>query len=168
MIDGITTVWQKLLETEAGRLLAAAAFSMIPVVELRGGIPFGVLTLGLRTWKAYFACVLGNMVPVPLIIVYIRSLFLWIRRRFPKLGHLVDMLERKAHLKGRKVLKYRYLGLFLFVAIPLPGTGGWTGALVAAFLNMRLRNALPSIFFGLMTAGLLVTLFTSSLAVALG
>ena len=73
---------------------------------------------------------------------------------------LVDKLETKAHLKGKKVTRYRYLGLFVFVAIPLPGTGAWTGALVAAFLNMPLRKALVSIFFGVVTAGIVVTTLT--------
>lgn len=72
----------------------------------------------------------------------------------------IDALERRAHLKGRLVRKYRLLGLTLFVAIPLPGTGAWTGALVAAFLNIRLRNALPAITLGVLIAGGLVTLMT--------
>lgn len=153
--------------TEFGKLIAAALVSMIPVLELRGGIPFGV-GIGLHPLKAWAVCVLGNMLPIPLIIVYIRRVFQWLRATFPRLGHWIDRLERKAHLKGRMVLKYRYLGLFLFVAIPLPGTGGWTGALVAAFLNMRLRNALASIFSGLAAAGLIVTLLTSSVSAILG
>lgn len=153
--------------TEFGKLIAAALVSMIPVLELRGGIPFGV-GIGLHPLKAWAVCVLGNMLPIPLIIVYIRRVFQWLRAAFPRLGHWIDRLERKAHLKGRMVLKYRYLGLFLFVAIPLPGTGGWTGALVAAFLNMRLRNALASIFSGLAAAGLIVTLLTSSVSAILG
>ena len=69
---------------------------------------------------------------------------------------LVDRLEAKAHLKGRKVTKYKYLGLMLFVAVPLPGTGAWTGALAAAFLDMPLRKALPSIFAGVLIAGFLI------------
>ena len=158
---------EALMETEGGKLLAAAAVSMVPVVELRGGIPFGILTLGLHPLKAYFACVIGNLIPIPLIIVYIRRIFRWTRRRFPRLGRMVDALEQKAHLKGRKVLKYRYWGLYIFVAIPLPGTGGWTGALVAAFLNMRLRKALPSILLGLMTAGAIVIALTGSVTVLL-
>ncbi len=153
---------QALWETELGKMLAAAAFSMVPVVELRGGIPLAMLW-GLSPLEAYVSCVIGNLVPVPLIIVYIRRVFLWMRRRFPRLGGMVDALERKAHLKGRKVLKYRYFGLFLFVAVPLPGTGGWTGALAAAFLNMRLRNAVPSIALGLMTAGFIVLVLTGSI-----
>ena len=155
------TIW---LDTEFGKLAATALLSMVPVVELRGGIPFGILQ-GLNPWAAYAASVLGNMVPVPLILVYSRAVFLWARHRFPALGHLLDKLEHRAHLKGRVVLKYRYWGLFLFVAIPLPGTGGWTGALAAAFLNMRLRNAAPSILLGLMTAGLLVLFLTHSVTI---
>ena len=140
---------------------------MIPVLELRGGIPFAV-GLGLHPLKAWGACVLGNMLPVPLIIVYIRRIFHWLRATFPRLGGFIDRLERKAHLKSRTVLKYRYFGLFLFVAVPLPGTGGWTGALVAAFLNMRLRNAFFSIFSGLIVAGFIVTFLTSSVASIFG
>lgn len=150
---------QWLTGSEIGRVVFTMLVSMIPVIELRGGIPFGV-ALGLNPWEAMAACVVGNMLPIPFIVVYIRRIFLWMRRRFPKLGSMVDKLEAKAHLKGRKVTRYRYLGLFVFVAIPLPGTGGWTGALVAAFLNMPLRKALVSIFFGVLTAGIVVTALT--------
>ena len=150
---------QWLTESESGRLVFTMLVSMIPVIELRGGIPFGV-ALGLNPWVAMMACVVGNMIPIPFIVVYIRRIFLWMRRSFPRLGSMVDKLEAKAHLKGRKVTKYRYLGLFVFVAIPLPGTGAWTGALVAAFLNMPLRKALVSIFFGVLTAGVVVTSLT--------
>lgn len=142
-----------------GELLYTMLMSMVPVVELRGGIPFGV-ALGLDIWEAYIAAVIGNLIPVPFIIIFIRRIFAWMRTHMPKLGSVVDKLERKAHLKGKTVTKYKYLGLFLFVAIPLPGTGAWTGALVAAFLNMRLRKALPAIFFGVLTAGVLISALT--------
>ena len=147
------------LDTPWGEILATMAFSMLPVVELRGGIPFGVL-LGLHPVTAFFASLIGNMIPTPFIIIYIRRLFQWTRRRFPRLEYFVDRLEQKAHLKGQTVLKYQNLGLYLFVAVPLPGTGGWTGSLIAAFLDIRLRNALPSIFLGLITAGLIVLFLT--------
>ena len=97
------------------------------------------------------------MIPIPFIVVYIRRIFKWMRRHLPQLDRVVDKLEAKAHLKGRKVTKYRYLGLMIFVAIPLPGTGGWTGALVAAFLDMSLRKSLPAIFAGVLIAGFLIT-----------
>lgn len=147
---------QWLTGTGVGEVVFTILVSMVPVIELRGGIPFGV-ALGLHPGVAFLACIVGNMIPVPFIIVYIRRIFGWMRRRMPRLDGIVDKLEKKAHLKGRKVNKYKYLGLFLFVAIPLPGTGAWTGALAAAFLNMPLRKALPSIFLGVLAAGVLVT-----------
>lgn len=149
-------ILQWLTATGVGELVFTMLVSMVPVIELRGGIPFGV-ALGLNPWVAFLACIIGNIIPVPFIIVYIRRIFGWMRRRLPKLDGMVDRLEKKAHLKGRKVTKFKYIGLFLFVAIPLPGTGAWTGALAAAFLDMPLRKALPSIFLGVLAAGFLVT-----------
>lgn len=153
-------IFQWLTNTPAGEFCFTALVSMIPVVELRGGIPFGVLTCGLPVWAAYLAAVIGNFLPAPFIVVYIRRIFQWMRRRIPKLNRLVDRLERKAHLKGNMVTKYKYLGLVLFVAIPLPGTGAWTGSLAAAFLDMPLRKALPSIFIGIIIAGIAISILT--------
>ena len=132
-------------------------------MELRGGIPFGV-TLGLPVWVAFIAAVIGNLIPVPFIIVYIRRIFQWMRRRMPRLNSLVDKLERKAHLKGQRVTKYKYLGLAVFVAIPLPGTGAWTGSLAAAFLDMPLRKAIPSVIAGVLIAGMAISILTYGVA----
>ena len=145
-----------LRETELGAMVSTILVSMVPVLELRGGIPWGVAH-GLSHFAAFVCAVIGNMIPLPFIVVYIRRIFKWMRRHLPQLDHMVDRLEAKAHLKGRKVTKYRYLGLMIFVAIPLPGTGAWTGALVAAFLDMRLRKAMPAIFAGVLIAGFLIT-----------
>ena len=150
---------QWLTDTGAGEFTLTVLVSMLPVVELRGGIPFGVAA-GLPVWAAFLAAVIGNLIPVPFIIVYIRRIFQWMRMRIPQLNSLVDALERKAHLKGRKVTKYKYLGLMILVAIPLPGTGAWTGSLVAAFLDMPLRKAIPSIIAGVLIAGLAIGLLT--------
>lgn len=150
-------ILQWLTEVPTGEFFFTILVSMVPVVELRGGIPFGA-ALGLPTWAAYIAAVIGNLIPVPFIIVYIRRIFQWMRRRLPKFNRIVDVLERKAHLKGAKVSRFKYLGLAIFVAIPLPGTGAWTGALAAAFLDMPLRRAIPSIVVGVVTAGLIISL----------
>ena len=150
--------------TNLGEMFFTMLVSMVPVIELRGGVPFGT-ALGLPAGQALVAGIIGNMLPIPFIIVYIRRIFQWMRRMSPRLNRMVDRLERKAHLKGRKVSKYKYLGLWLFVAVPLPGTGAWTGALAAAFLDMPLRKALPSIFLGVVTAGLIMT-FATGLVVA--
>lgn len=143
----------------AGKFSFTILVSMIPVVELRGGIPFGV-SAGLSVPAAYLAAVIGNLLPVPFIIVYIRRIFQWLRQNFPRLDRLVDALERKAHLKGRIVNRYKYLGLAIFVAIPLPGTGAWTGALAAAFLDMPLRRAIPAITLGVLAAGIIISILT--------
>lgn len=154
---------QWLTQGSVGEFCFTMLVSMIPVVELRGGIPFGV-SLGLPVWAAYVAAVIGNLLPVPFILVYIKGIFHWMRRRMPRLNSLVDRLEQKAHLKGRRVTKYKYLGLLLFVAIPLPGTGAWTGALAAAFLDMPLRKALGSILAGILIAGIAISVLTFGVA----
>ena len=152
-----------LTDTMTGEFTLTALVSMIPVVELRGGIPFGV-TAGLPVWAAFIAAVIGNLIPVPFIIAYIRRIFQWMRRRIPRLNRMVDALERKAHLKGQRVTKYKYLGLMLFVAIPLPGTGAWAGSLAAAFLDMPLRKAIPSIIAGVLIAGMAISILTYGVA----
>ena len=141
------------------KYLSVFLISMVPLIELRGAIPVGV-AMGLPLWQVYVIAIIGNMLPIPFIIVYIRRIFHWMRRRSPRLNALVDKLEKKAHLKGQTVTKYKYLGLMIFVAIPLPGTGAWTGALVAALLDIRMRHALPAIFLGVAIAGALVTAVT--------
>lgn len=158
---------QWLTENPAGELFYTFLIAMLPVVELRGAIPVGVGMLGRSALPSvYLAAVLGNMLPVPFIIVYIRRIFQWLRRRSRRLDGLVTRLETKAHLKGRMVTRYKYLGLCILVAIPLPGTGAWTGALVAAFLDMRLRSAVPAIFLGVVIAGILVSLVTGGVIAA--
>lgn len=158
---------QWLTENPAGELFYTFLIAMLPVVELRGAIPVGVGMLGRSALPSvYLAAVLGNMLPVPFIIVYIRRIFQWLRRRSRRLDGLVTRLEIKAHLKGRMVTRYKYLGLCILVAIPLPGTGAWTGALVAAFLDMRLRSAVPAIFLGVVIAGILVSLVTGGVIAA--
>lgn len=152
-------ILQWLTTTPVGEFVFTMMVSMLPLAELRLGVPFGILR-GLPEWVAFTAAVIGNMLPIPFIIIYIKRIFKWLRRRIPKLNGIVDRLETKAHLKGQKVNKYKYLGLFIFVAIPLPGTGAWTGALAAAFLDMPLRKALPSIFAGVLAAGIIMMILT--------
>ena len=144
-------------------LLGAAAttffMAMAPVIELRGAIPVGVAA-GLPVWAATVIAIIGNMVPIPFILWLLRPVFLWLRR-FPVMKDLVGWLERRALAKGETVHKYRTIGLIILVAVPLPGTGAWTGALVADVLNMRMKLALPAIFAGVCIAGLLVGLATA-------
>ena len=118
------------VETMFHELLLTFLTAMVPVVELRGAIPVGVAA-GLPPAAACAAAILGNMVPVPFILLLVRRAFAWLRDT-KLLGPKIVWLERRAHLKGRLVRRYRLLGLVILVAIPLPGTGAWTGALVTA------------------------------------
>ena len=135
-------------ETLFHETLRTFATAMVPVLELRGAIPVGV------------AAILGNMVPVPFIMLLIRRIFDWLRGN-AFFGPKIERLERRAHLKGRVVRKYRLVGLMILVAVPLPGTGAWTGALVASLLDIRMRHAIPAIFAGVVIAGLIITLLTA-------
>ena len=154
---------QWLTDTTAGDFVMTMLVSMVPIVELRGGIPYGVAA-GLPVWLAYIAAFIGNLIPVPFVLVYIRRIFKWIRQHMPRLNSVIDKLEKKAHLKGATMRKYQYLGLAIFVAIPLPGTGAWTGALAAAFLEMRLKKAFPAAVLGVAVAGFLISVLTYGIA----
>lgn len=141
---------------DVGKYLATLIISMIPVIELRGAIPIGV-SLGLSHAEAMGISIIGNMLPVPFIILFIRPIFRWMTRKSGKLARLVEKLEAKAEGKWDRIHRYQFFALTIFVAIPLPGTGAWSGALIAAVMNMRLRNALPSILLGVLIAGILVS-----------
>lgn len=143
-----------------GELLYTALMAMAPVVELRGAIPFGHNVLGLNIWLAAAASIVGNLLPIPFLIIYVRRVFAFLRRKITALNRFIDRLERKAAGKQDLVNKYGFWGLCILVAIPLPGTGAWTGALVAACMNMRLKKAMPAIAMGVVVAAVVVTFLT--------
>ena len=130
---------------------------MLPIVELRGAIPIGAGVFGLPIHTAAIISLIGNMLPVPFIIVFIREIFGWMRKKNRRLGALADRFENKARSKSGKLYRGKLIGLMIFVAIPLPGTGAWTGALIAAILDIRLKAAVPAIGAGVLIAGILVT-----------
>ena len=140
-------------------ILLTFLVAMVPVVELRGAIPFGVVR-GLNLWTAIIASMLGNLIPVPFIILFIRKIFAWMRAHMPKLDGLGIRMEKKAEKNRAAVEKYAFWGLVILVAIPLPGTGAWTGALVAAMMEMRLKRAFPAIAIGVAIAGVIVSVIT--------
>lgn len=140
-------------------ILLTFLVAMVPVVELRGAIPFGVVR-GLNLWTAIIASILGNLIPVPFIILFIRKIFAWMRAHMPKLDGLVTRMEKKAEKNRAAVEKYAFWGLVILVAIPLPGTGAWTGALVAAMMEIRLKRAFPAIAIGVAIAGVIVSVIT--------
>ena len=148
-------------------LLRTFLMAMVPVIELRGAIPYGV-SQGLPLWHAIAVSILGNLLPVPFILLFIRRIFAWMRRHHEKLNALVTRLEARAEKKKKTVLRYQFWGLVILVAIPLPGTGAWTGALVAAMMDLRLKKALPAITLGVVIAAVVVSVITYGATVVFG
>lgn len=138
-----------------GRLAATFIISMLPVVELRGGIPYGV-GFGLKPAEAFIAAVLGNMLPIPFVLLLLNGILEYMKKQKNFLGKIADWLERKAYRNKEAIEKYKALGLMILVAIPLPGTGAWTGALAAVVLGIKSKLAFPVIFLGVIIAGLIV------------
>lgn len=139
--------------------LMTFVISMIPIIELRGAMPIAAAA-GLPWYIALSAAVVGNMLPVPFILLFVRRIFAFMKKHMPPLRRFVEKLEMKAERNKAKVVKYETFGLCIFVAIPLPGTGAWTGALVAALMGLRLRDAIPSILLGVVLAGIIMTLIS--------
>ena len=133
--------------------------AMVPVVELRGAIPFGVVQ-GLSIPMSFALSVLGNLLPIPILVVFTRKVFAWLQTKSKWLNKMVRRLEEKADNNTDLVMQSEFWGLLILVAIPLPGTGAWTGALVAAMLDMRLKRAMPAIITGVIIAGIIVTFIT--------
>ena len=138
--------------------LVAFLISLFPVLELRGGM-IAARLLQIDFLQAFAICYIGNMLPIPFILLFIRKIFTWMRK-YKFFAKIVDKLEARSDKKKDKVLKYKEWGLLLFVAIPLPGTGGWTGALIAALLDLRMKKTLPIIAIGVFIAGLIMSLIT--------
>ena len=151
------------LQSGLYKFLCTFFVSMVPIVELRGGIPIGY-SMGLPLPQVIVAAILGNMLPVPFIILFIRKIFAYLKKRGAKLAKFVERLEARGMNKAPIIAKYELLGLLALVAIPLPGTGAWTGALVAALLKLRIRSATIVIFLGVVIAAILVSVLSYGVA----
>lgn len=141
-----------------GEFWALTLVSFIPFIELRLAIPLG-LGLGMPWYESFLISFISNCIPVPFIILLTRPIFDWLKKRKIFAG-FVHKFESKMMKKSEKVTKYQVIGLFLFVAIPLPGTGAYSGTVIAALLGMRLKKAIPSIVAGVFVAGVIVTIIT--------
>ncbi len=138
------------------KYLSVFGMAALPVLELRGAVPYGV-AMDLPLPAVLAVSILGNLLPVPFIILFIRQILAWMKSKSRRLRGIAEKLEARAQAKGDILVKYETLGLFILVAIPLPGTGAWTGSLVAALFDLRMKHALPAIFLGVITAGLIMS-----------
>lgn len=154
MVDSIVDSLVTLFGTTIPKELTVFVISLMPILELRGGL-IAARLLEMNVWSAFFFCFIGNMLPMPFILLFIRKIF-DLMRTWKYTVKIVAKMEAKAEKHRGTIEKYGFWGLLILVAVPLPGTGGWTGALVAALMDIRMRRALPAITLGVLIAGFIV------------
>lgn len=150
----LVDAFSNLTSLKYGRELIVFIISLMPILELRGGLIAAAL-LGLNGVKSFIICFIGNIIPIPFILWLITPIFSYLKKT-KLFNGLVTKLENKAMNKKDKIEKLQYWGLFLFVGIPLPGTGAWTGCLIAALLNMDKKKAMLYAILGVIMAGIIM------------
>ena len=162
--EGTEEKSESFAEKVAGKLaglpdeLVCFVISMVPIIELRGGLIVAAIK-DIPLFKAIGICIAGNLIPIPFILLLITPIFNWLKTT-KLFKPLVEKIEKKSMSKSEKIKKYEFLGLVLFVGIPLPGTGAWTGSLIAALLNIKIKKAFPAICLGLLLATVIMCIFT--------
>lgn len=146
--------------------VVAFIVSMLPILELRGGLVAAKL-MNIDFFKAFAICFIGNLLPIPFILLFIRKVF-QLLKKIPMIEQIITKLEARSLRKADNVKKYRLLGLLLFVGIPLPGTGAWTGALIADLLDIRVKHSFPTICLGVLIAGIIMSIFSYGLLGLIG
>mgnify|MGYP002508303523 CR=1 FL=1 len=140
------------------KYLIVFLISMVPLIELRGAMVYAAVA-GMPFLPSLICCVIGIILPVPFLIKFAKAVLFYLSK-IDKIGWLFQKIIDRGNEKAVKVRKAELLGLFAFVAIPLPGTGGWTGALIAALMDLRMKKCLPIIALGVFIAGLIMSLIT--------
>ena len=149
----------KFTDTMLGKILVTLLVAMLPVIELRGAIPIGV-GMDLEYYVAVIVALIGNILPVPFIIFFFRRMFEWLAKKVKFFDRVWTALRDRTIKKSDVVQKYGFWGLCILVAIPLPGTGAWTGAMVACLLEMPFKKSAPSIILGVVIAAVIVPAVT--------
>lgn len=158
MAETLANFFVELFREKIPPELTIFIISLMPILELRGGM-IAARILDVNFYEAFAICYIGNMLPIPFILLFIKKIFEWLRR-FKFFEKIIVRLEAKTERNKQKVLRYKSWGLLVFVAVPLPGTGGWTGALMAALLGIDFKRSLPIIALGVFIAGLIMSLLT--------
>lgn len=158
LVQGIIGV----LSGSLGKEAIVFVISMIPILELRGALLVAGPLLGVPIAKAVPICIIGNIIPVPFILLLITPIFRWLKgTKYFK--PMVEKLENKAMSKSEQIEKYEFWGLVLFVGIPLPGTGAWTGSLIAALLGIKFKKAFPAVIIGIFMATIIMCVISYGL-----
>lgn len=164
-MDSLVIWFTKTLGGVVSREITVFIISMVPILELRGGLIAASL-LQIPIVKAIWYCVIGNIIPVPFILLLITPIFTWLKQT-SLFRPLVEKLEHKAMGKSEQIEKYQFWGLVLFVGIPLPGTGAWTGSLIASLLGVKFKKAFPAVILGIVMATIIMSIFSYGLLGAL-
>ena len=160
MLDSIVGAIQSFFLETVGEELCVLFCSMIPIIELRGAIPMGAV-FGMPWWQSYILSVIGNMLPVPIILLFVKAVITWMGKSKVKFfNKIADFLNKRVEKRRGQIEKYSFWGVCFFVAVPLPVTGAWTGSLVAAMIDMKFWKALVSCFIGVLIAGVIMTLIS--------
>ena len=160
MLDEIINAIQTFFLETVGKELCVFFCSMIPIIELRGAIPLGA-ALGLPIWQSFLLSVAGNMLPVPIILLFEKKVLEFMSRsRIKFFNKVANYIYAKAEKNRAKIEKYSFWGVAIFVGIPLPMTGAWTGSLVAAIIDMKFWKAVLSAFVGVLCAAVIMTLIS--------
>lgn len=157
-----------LIETLTGKIsreMIVFIISMIPLLELRGGL-LAASVLNINILRAIWICVIGNIIPVPFILLLITRIFS-LMKKMKIFRTMVEKLENRAMDKSEQIEKYQFWGLVLFVGIPLPGTGAWTGCLIAALLGVKFKKAFPAVLLGIAIACVIMSIVSYGLLGAL-
>ena len=157
MTDSLVSAIVSFFSGRIPKELIVFIISLFPILELRGSL-LAAGFLKMDFLSTYIIAVIGNMLPIPFILLFIDKIFIWLKKT--RFCGIVEKIEQKALSKSDKIRKYGKWGLYLFVAVPIPGTGAWTGSLIAVLLRMKRKEALPWIFFGVLTAGLIMSLIS--------
>ena len=156
LINIIISIFAGLKATRYGGILIVFIISMLPILELRGGLLAAPL-LGVDAFTAYIVAIIGNLLPIPFILFFIKRIIDWLRKSKVKFfNKIAKFLDDKVDKNKEKIEKYGYLGLILFVGVPLPGTGAWTGCLLAAVLDMDRKKSFVSILCGVLMASIIM------------
>lgn len=166
MVDSLVEQIVTFLGDKLSPEMISFLVSVMPVLELRGGL-FAAKLMDVEFIKAFAICFIGNMLPIPFILLFIRKIFNLLKKN-KKVEQLILKFEARSIRKADKVIKYRLWGLFILVAIPLPGTGAWTGALVADLLDIRIKHSLPVIAAGVLVAGIIISCLSYGLLGLIG
>ena len=158
LVGGIISAFTGLTTTILGKKILVFIISLMPILELRGGLIAAAL-LGLSPLKSYIICMIGNILPVPFILLLINKILSWMRtsRHFSKIA---NWLDKKVEKHKGQIEKYGYLGVILFVGIPLPGTGAWTGSLIASVLEMNKKKTFLAVCVGVIMASIIMMILS--------